>query len=63
MKEKKIGFTVTEGDYQVWKHISNDLIQKKIFRNKTEIFESFILFLQRAEMQKIRDLKITTMIV
>ena len=63
MKDRKISFTIEESDYQVWKHVSNDLIQRKIFRNKTEIFELVILFLQRAKLDEIRNLKITSTIV
>jgi len=61
-KEKKLSFTVTEGDYQAWRFISEDLVEKKIFRNKTEMFETLIYFLQRAKHSEIKEFKDSAMI-
>ena len=58
-KTKHISFTVSDDLYNKWQEISGRLVYKRIFRNKHEIIEKLILFLENAEMDKLlcfRDL-------
>lgn len=58
-KTKHISFTVSDGLYNRWQEISGRLVYKRIFRNKHEIIEKLIVFLENAEMDKLlcfRDL-------
>jgi len=62
-KKRRVNFTVSDSVYQTWQQASNDLIERRVFRSKTEIFESLIYFLQRAKKEEILQFKSTTMIV
>ena len=58
-KTKHISFTVSDDLYNKWQEISEKLVYKRIFRNKHEIIEKLIFFLENAEMDKLlcfRDL-------
>lgn len=62
-KKRRVNFTVSDSAYQTWQQASKDLIERRVFRSKTEIFESLIYFLQRAKKEEILQFKTTTMIV
>lgn len=53
IKNKGVAFTVSEDTHQIWQCISEELIRKRVFRNKTEIFEKLVLFLQSSVVEKI----------
>ena len=58
-KTKHISFTVNDELYNKWQEISEKLVYQRIFRNKHEIIEKLVAFLENAEMDKLlcfRDL-------
>jgi hypothetical protein len=61
-KQKRIGFTIKKSDYEIWKHVTDDLIQRRLFRSRTEIFENLVYFLQRGRLEDIKSFKETSMI-
>ncbi len=62
-KKKRVNFTVTDTVYETWQQTSNDLIERRVFRSKTEIFEALVYFLQRAKKEEILQFKSITMII
>lgn len=52
-KIKRIGVTISEVDSEIWNMVSRDLIQRKIFRSKAEIFEAMIYYLQKANNEEL----------
>ncbi|PIU50019.1 MAG: hypothetical protein COS92_03550 [Desulfobacterales bacterium CG07_land_8_20_14_0_80_52_14] len=62
-KIKKVSFTLRSSDHQTWNHIADELIQRNVFRNKTEIFECLIYFLQRSKYDEIKEFKSTSIIL
>lgn len=61
-KQKRVGFTIKKSDYEIWTHISDEMIQRRLFRSKTEIFENLIYFLQRGRLDDIKAFKATSVI-
>lgn len=57
IKNKAVAFTVSEDTHQIWRSISEELIRKRVFRNKTEIFEKLVLFLQSSVLEKIESFR------
>ena len=62
-KKKRVNFTVTDTVYEAWQQTSNDLIERRVFRSKTEIFEALVYFLQRAKKEEILQFQSITMII
>ncbi|MBT9174570.1 MAG: hypothetical protein DDT22_00230 [candidate division WS2 bacterium] len=62
-KKKRVNFTVTDIVYETWQQVSDDLIERRVFRSKTEIFESLVYFLQRSNREEILEFKSPTMII
>lgn len=62
-KKKRVNFTVTDTVYETWQQTSNDLIERRVFRSKTEMFEALVYFLQRAKKEEILQFKSITMII
>ncbi len=56
-KNRKITITTSEDIYQTWLITSDKLTKSKIFRNKTEIIESLIYFLEKANPKEIEKIK------
>jgi len=56
-KNRKITITTSEDIYQTWLTTSDKLTKSKIFRNKTEIIESLIYFLEKANSKEIEKIK------
>lgn len=61
-KQMRVGFTIKKSDYEIWKHITDDLIQRRLFRSRTEIFENLVYFLQRGRLEEIKSFKETSTI-
>ena len=57
IKKKGVAFTVSEDTHQTWLSISEELVRKRVFRNKTEIFEKLVLFLQSSVVEKIESFR------
>jgi hypothetical protein len=57
MKTKKINFTVDSKTYEEWQDISQELVSKRYFRNKTDVFESFMIFLKKSTKNDLRNFK------
>lgn len=57
IKKKGVAFTVSEDTHQTWLSVSEELIRKRVFRNKTEIFEKLVLFLQSSVVEKIESFR------
>ena len=61
MKKERIGFTTDSKTRQLWDKKSKEVIERRFFRSKTDIFESLVSFLNYAsdkELLEFRD-KIT----
>lgn len=56
-KKKRVGFTLSDELYNEWNVISNNLVERRLFRNKTEIFESLVSFLKHSEKEDIISFK------
>lgn len=56
-KKKRVGFTLSDELYNEWDAVSRNLIERRLFRNKTEIFESLVSFLKHSEKEDIISLK------
>lgn len=63
IKKKKINFTVPDDVFAVWQQVSDDLVERRVFRNKTEIFDSMVYFLQRAKKEEVLEFKSKSMII
>lgn len=61
-KKTRVGFTIKKSDYEIWKHVTDDLIQRRLYRSKTEIFENLVYFLQRGRLEQIKSFKETSTI-
>ena len=61
-KQKRIGFTIKKSDYDIWNHVTDELVQRRLFRSKTEIFENLIYFLQRGRLEDIKSFKASSII-
>jgi hypothetical protein len=62
-RKKKVNFTVKDSVYLTWQQVSDDLISRRVFRSKTEIFETMTYFLQRAKKEEIGTFKSSSMII
>ena len=62
-KNKKVLFSVDNTTYETWNLVADELIRRRMFRSKTDIFESLVYFLQRAGNEDIKKLKMSTMII
>ena len=60
-KKKKVNFTVKDSVYLTWQQVAEDLINRRVFRSKTEIFETLTYFLQRAKREEIETFKSSSM--
>ena len=56
-KDKRINFTVDELTRQTWNEVSSELVEKRVFRNKTEIFEFMISYLGQAKYKELFELR------
>jgi hypothetical protein len=48
MKKERIGFTIDPKTRQLWDVKSKEVVDRRFFRNKTDIFESLVFFLNKA---------------
>lgn len=62
-KKKRVNFTVTDTVYATWQQAADDLIQRRVFRSKTEIFEALAYFLQRAKKEEIMEFKSSSIMI
>ncbi len=62
-KNKKVLFSVDNTTYETWNLIADELIRRRMFRSKADIFESLVYYLQRADNEDIKKFKTTTMII
>lgn len=56
-KSERISFSVNNETRQMWEKTSSIVINKRVFRNKAEIFESLILFLSQASEKELWDFR------
>lgn len=56
-KKKRIGFTLSDEQFNEWNTICKNLVERRLFRNKTEIFESLVSFLKHSEKEDIVSFK------
>ncbi len=53
IKNRGVAFTISEDLHQLWQSASENLIEQRIFRNKTEIFERLVLFLHSSVVENV----------
>jgi hypothetical protein len=56
-KIKKLSFTVDMDTYNLWEESAANLIKTKIFRNKTDILESLLLYISKIDKKEVFSLK------
>lgn len=57
MKDTKVSLTVDKETRQLWNKATDNLIKKKLFRNKTEVFENIVFFLSHAPEKELWDFR------
>ena len=57
MKNQRIGFSLDLDTRHKWEEIARDVISKKFFRSKSEIFECLIYFLLHAEIDELLNFR------
>ena len=61
-KMKPITFTITADEHAQWMQRTQDLIFKRIFRNKSEIMQTLIIFLNLENDEEVLKWKNKTLI-
>ena len=57
MKKERIGFTIDPKTRQIWDTKSQEVVDRRFFRNKTDIFESLVLFLNKATDKELLEFR------
>jgi hypothetical protein len=58
MKTKRVSFTLDGDTYSEWQKLTEKLVSKRYFRNKTEVFETLIVFLSNADKDELLEFKL-----